>query len=134
MLFPAFQESPFLIQFSFGQLIDRLERALDDPLTNNRPQLLEDLQQLKNAPALLTGITDYSQISDHLDSLRRLLIDYFPPALTLNEIKAVTLPYTGIIFNHTKRFENILADAGERFDFRIRDFDDHQFYVLSCCL
>ncbi|MHA4845901.1 GAF domain-containing protein [Flavitalea antarctica] len=134
MLFPAFQESPFLIQFSFGQLIDRLERALDDPLTNNRTQLLEDLQQLKNAPALLTGITDYSQISDHLDRLRRLLIDYFPPALTLNEIKAVTLPYTGIIFNHTKRFENILADAGEHFDFRIRDFDDHQFYVLSCCL
>jgi hypothetical protein len=134
MLFPAFQDSPFQIQFSFGQLIDRLEQVLDDPLTDNKTQFREDLQELRKVPALLTGITDLSQIRDHLDGLRRLLKDYFPPSLTLNEIKAVTLPYTGIIFNHTKRFENILAAAGQGFEFRIRDFDDHQFYVLSCCL
>jgi hypothetical protein len=134
MLFPAVQESPFLIEFSFGHLIDRLEQALSDSLENNKTQIRADLEELREVPALFTGITDISDIKDHLDPLRRLLKDYFPPSLTLNEIKAVTLPYTGIIFNHTKRFEKILADAGPGFQFRIRDFDDHQFYVLSCCL
>jgi len=134
MLFPAFQETPFHIQFSFAQLIDRLEQTLKDHDKVNKAQIRKDLEELSRLPALITGITDFSEISDHLDLLRRLLKDYFPPSLTLNEIKAVTLPYTGIIFNHTKRFENILAAAGPGFEFRIRDFDDHQFYVLSCCL
>jgi hypothetical protein len=134
MLFPAFQETPFQVQFSFAELIDSLAQTVNDHDEVHQAQIRKDLEELRRLPALITGITDFSEISDHLELLHRLLNNYFPPALTLNEIKAVTLPYTGIIFNHTKRFENILADAGTGFEFRIRDFDDHQFYVLSCCL
>jgi hypothetical protein len=63
-----------------------------------------------------------------------MLETVFPPALTRNEIKAISIPYTGLIFNHTERFRQILRNAGENFDIIIRDFDEHQFYIMNCCL
>lgn len=92
---------------------------------------------LKNVyahPELRDGLTGPEQVEANAAIISRLLEDLFPPVLTLNEIKAVSLPYLNIIFNHSERFRNILADAGPDFDITIRDFDEHQFYVASCCL
>ncbi|RYY20937.1 MAG: GAF domain-containing protein, partial [Chitinophagaceae bacterium] len=90
MYFPAFQDTPFLIQFSFLELIERLENTINDHDEAHKEQIRKDLDELKQVPAIISGITDFSEISNHLDVLRRLLKDYFPPELTHNEIKAVT--------------------------------------------
>src|SRR5918993_3082200 len=129
-----FAESPFRIEFSFAAPIERLKQSVETTDTAGRQQVLSDLEMLRQLPSFTEGITDYAQITGHEELIARLLKDYFPPALTHNEIKAVTIPYSSIIFNHTKRFESILAAAGPDFRFFIRDFDEHQFYVLSCCL
>ncbi|RYY23496.1 MAG: GAF domain-containing protein [Chitinophagaceae bacterium] len=127
-------DSPFQTEFSFGRLIERLRAEYTHGSLRGDEATRKDLEQIDEVPALVTGITDFSQIEDHQALLSRLLQSYFPPALTDNEIKAVTFPYSGIIFNHTNRFKNIISSAGPGFNFNIRDFDDHQYYVLSCCL
>lgn len=47
---------------------------------------------------------------------------------------AVSIPFQNIAFNFTERFKKILEEAGESFDMTIRDFDEHQFYIMNCCL
>ena len=130
----SFSDTPFEIQLSFYSVIEKLEETAADPSNENALRAQALLEELKPFPELRNGITDVRQVTENADLLRRLLIDYFSPLLTMNEIKAVSLPYTPIIFNHTKRFLNILEAAGADFDINIRDFDQHQFYVLSCCI
>ena len=133
-MFTIYPDTPFKVEFSFGRIIENLRTEFTSGRLKNDEATRQDLEQIDKVPALVNGITEFSQISDHQDLLARLLKDYFPPGLTDNEIKAVTFPYSGIIFNHTNRFKKIVASAGPEYNFNIRDFDDHQSYVLSCCL
>lgn len=130
----SFQDSPFQIQLSFSPIVEELEKqaARQAEETSLRAKAL--LAEVEKCPELIEGLTSYEQIEKNQDLIHRLLADYFPEALTLNEIKAINLPYTDLIFNHTERFKNILKATGKDFSFNIRDFDEHQFYVLSCCL
>lgn len=129
MLLPQFFDNPFQIKLSFHKVIGQLEeKAAND---EGARKLLDDV----NAhPELKDGITDISQIKDNESLISRLLTDLFPPLLTYNEIKAVSIPYQGLIFNQTERFRNILKAAGISFEINIRDFTDHQFYIGSCCM
>jgi hypothetical protein len=126
--------SPFQVQLSFDPIFENLERIARDPNHEDSTRASVLLHDARPFTELRTGITHISQIEQNAGLLKRLLADYFPPALTLNEIKAVTFPYSNIIFNHTQRFKNILQAAGPEFDINIHDFNQHQFYVFSCCL
>lgn len=130
----SFPDSPFKIQLSFYQLVAQLEKQAAGPASeaSNRARAL--LEEVAQCPELVDGIHSTDHIEKNEGLIRRLLTDFFPSALTMNEIKAVNLPYVDLIFNHTERFKNILKAAGPGFSFSIRDFDEHQFYVLSCCI
>ncbi len=127
MLLPQFFDNPFQIRLSFHKIIERLENIT----LADRNGLLAEIEA---HPELRDGITDISQIKDNEALISRLLVELFPPALTTNEIKAVSIPYQGLIFNYTERFRDILRAAGQSFEINIRDFNDHQFYIASCCL
>lgn len=92
------------------------------------------LNEVSKVPELITGIDTIDTIDKNNQLIRYLLSDLFPTALTNNEIKAATIPFHNFTFNYTKRFENILKDAGVNFETNIRNFDQHQFYVMNCCL
>lgn len=129
MLLPQFFDNPFQVRLSFHKVIELLEeKAFSD---GDAKKLLEEVN---GHPELRDGITDISQIKDNEDLISRLLTDLFPPLLTYNEIKGISIPYQGLIFNQTERFRNILKAAGMGFDINIRDFTDHQFYIGSCCM
>jgi hypothetical protein len=127
-------ESPFILQLSFKHIIYKLEDAVRSGLPEEMKSAKSLLSDLAPFPEFITGITDLDVIEKNATLLRRLLADYFPPALTHNEIKAVCIPFLSSIFNLSDRFKMLLNDAGQEFNFNIRDFDDHQFYVLSCCI
>ena len=134
MQLPLNTDTPFQIQVSFNQLLERLEKVAADPENDQYLRAKSLLEEAALCPELRTGITDVAQIEDNRDLIRRLLADLIPEALTLNEIKAISMPYRDFMFNRTQRFKNILRAAGPDFKFNIRGFDEHQFYVLSCCL
>jgi hypothetical protein len=129
-----FKESPFKTQISFHKLIESLEEiALSDiDYRSNYAQAL--LKEIERFPEFRTGIEDLSIIEKNKTLIKYLLADLFPTALTKNEIKAVTIPFQNLTFNFSERFTKILQDAGGDFDMTIRDFNENQFYIVSCIL
>lgn len=129
-----FKESPFKTQISFHKLIESLEEiALSDiDYRSNYAKAL--LKEIEPFPEFRTGIEDLSIIENNKTLIKYLLADLFPTALTKNEIKAVTIPFQNLTFNYSERFTRILKEAGGDFDMTIRDFDEDQFYIVSCIL
>lgn len=126
--------SPFKILISFHKLIEGLQQiALSDiDYRSNYAKGL--LSQIENKPEFVSGIDNLTIIENNQELIKYLLADLFPTALTDNEIKAVTLPFYDITFNYSERFKKILNNVDISIDMRIRDMDEHQFYVMSCTL
>ncbi|MBS7564083.1 GAF domain-containing protein [Mucilaginibacter sp. Bleaf8] len=133
MQLPFHHNTPFNVQLSFDHVVNQLRNKVQqgDACLAEEAALLAEIEKV---PELINGVTSFAEIEAHEPLIRRLLAGYFPEELTHNEIKAVSLPYISHTFNHTERFNKILQDAGASPDITIRDFDEHQFYVLSCCL
>lgn len=134
MLFPQFADNPFQINLSFHKIIERLEKTAKKQAGTDKQKAKRLLERIKPFPELRNGIKSLDQINNNEALIADLLAELFPPLLSLNEIKAVSIPYLGLTFNYTERFKNILKAAGTEFEFTIRDFDEHQFYVMSCCI
>jgi len=129
-----YSDSPFLVQLSFDHVIGELEKVAAGDTGERSAEAQELLAEVNLHPELRNGIHEEWQVLENAGLIRRLMSDYFPDVLSQNEIKAISLPYRKVVFNHTDRFRSILAAAGKDFEFNIRDFDAHQSYVLSCCL
>lgn len=134
MIFEQQPNNPFQIQISFHKLIENLEEIAQSNVDYRVKYAKGLIRAVDEVPELRTGITDIKQIEKHKTLIRHLLSDLFPTALTKNEIKAITIPFHNITFNYSERFRHILNNAGPDFDMVIRDFDDDQFYIMSCCL
>lgn len=134
MVQEIFEDSPFKIQISFHKLIESLEEIATSDV-NYRAQYAKSLlNEIAKVPQLNSGIEDLSLIDANADLIKNLLSDLFPTALTNNEIKAVTIPFQNFTFNYTERFKKIINEAGVEFDNNFRDYDNNQFYIMSCCL
>jgi len=129
-----FTDKPLRFQFSFHKIIEKLELTAADSANWRSVHAIDLLARVNQHPELRNGITSVEQLTENEDLVAELLADLFPEALTLNEIKAVSLPYQSFIFNKTQRLKNILNDAGPDFTINIRDFNEHEYYVLSCCI
>lgn len=130
-----FKVSPFYSVISFHKVIDALKEIAEKdeiPYRANYAQSL--LNEVAKVPELYTGITSKTTIYKNIELIHYLLADLFPTALTHNEIKAVSLPFQNFNFNFTKRFQQIIIDAGEEFEINIRNFSNEQYYIFSCCL
>ncbi|MXV52257.1 GAF domain-containing protein [Pedobacter sp. HMF7647] len=134
MILPYFPESPFDIRLSFSGIIEHFEKVASDPLNPDAVKAQSVLNKVSLHPELKDGSIDFDQLNGNEDLIGQLLEAMFPPALTLNEIKAATIPFTKVLLNPTERFKNLLRAADLDFEINIRDYTEHQFYVSSCCL
>jgi hypothetical protein len=132
MILPQFFDNPFTIRLSFHKMIERYTAIADEGKSLEAQNARAILADIADYPELRDGITDVSQILSNSLRIARLVGELFPQVLTKNEIKAITVPYQGLMFNYTERFRNILEDAGAGFEINIRDFDGDQFYIFSC--
>ncbi|MES2808108.1 MAG: GAF domain-containing protein [Bacteroidota bacterium] len=133
-MFPQFFDKPFRLQLSFDKIIEGLEDTASNDSGWRSMNAHSLLEQVAKHPELRDGLVNEEQVAVNEELIAELLADLFPKALTLNEIKAVSIPFQSLIFNHTQRFKNILKDAGSDFEINIRDFGDQQLYVMSCCI
>ena len=130
-----FTVSPFFSVISFHKVVDSLKEITKEKDAPYRAVYAQSLiEEVNKVPELYTGVTSKKTIYENLDLIHNLLADLFPTALTYNEIKAVSLPFQNFNFNFTKRFQQIINDAGEEFEINIRDFTNDQYYIFSCCL
>ncbi len=129
-----FKESPFKTLISFHKLIESLEEIAQTNVDYRANYAKALLKEIEPFPEFRTGVEDLNLILEQQTLIKHLLADLFPTALTHNEIKAVTIPFQNFTFNYTERFKKIVKNAGVEFDMAIRDFDEHQFYIMSCTL
>ncbi len=129
-----YKDSPVATVISFHKLIEHLEAvaATGTGLSAQRAQQL--LALTAPYPVLREGTTDPLELAQLSDILAELLAELFPSLLSNNEIKAVTVPFQHVLLHPSARLQRILHAAGPAFDMVIRNFNDHQFYVNTCCL
>jgi hypothetical protein len=126
--------SPFNTLISFHKLIESLEEVSMSNVDYRSNYAKSLLKEIEDKPEFRNGIEDLSLIKENQDLIKNLLSDLFPTALTHNEIKVATIPFQKFTFNYSERYRKILTDVGYPLEINISDFDEHQFYVLNCCL
>ncbi|MEP0675260.1 MAG: hypothetical protein ABJC32_07020 [Nonlabens ulvanivorans] len=97
------------VTLSFHKVIDHYRERLK---TETNPIaiafLTATLDYVSNHPRLEEGL-QVEEIEQEKEVINTLLSDLFPRALTLNEIKAATVPFSDFLFNKSERFENLLS-------------------------
>ena len=124
---------PFKVSLSFEELINKYKDRLEhekNPI--NKGYLEQLLKYLESYPELVQGVTDESRLADLEEPLQLLLGDLFPKALTLNEIKAVAVPFRQDFFFYSERFKNIINTAGEDVELKLTNFSEDQMYIMAC--
>jgi hypothetical protein len=90
--------------------------------------------KIEEFPELIDGFSDLQLLEKHSELISLILEPLFPEALLLNEIKSATVPFTFNSFKFTTRFENIIKDAGEGFEVKVRNFEDDLLYIYGCTM
>lgn len=127
------KESPLVQLISFNKLLEHYDvmAQSDDVFFAEKAQRILDAQA--PYPELRDGFTDSALLDKYKKVIQILLHDIFSEVLTKNEIKTASLPYDNVIFNSSKRFQNILENAGGKgFVPEMRNLPDDQMYVVAC--
>ncbi|MDC6388264.1 GAF domain-containing protein [Maribacter sp. PR1] len=123
---------PLQYQISFGKLLkeyERLSKGNDKILAERAKQIL-DAQ--KPYPILREGFADFELLEEHKEVISLMLQDSFSPILGENEIKVASIPYFDFFFNPSKRFQNIVKEAGPNFKPKIRNQEKGIDYIMGC--
>ncbi|MEK6493722.1 hypothetical protein [Myroides odoratimimus] len=136
MRLATFDFTPFEIKFSFHRLVEAIYLFIEDPEKNElkKTYFRDLLGRISQVPCLLEPIVDPQILRDNATLINELLEILFPIALTDNEIKAVGMPFQNLMFNHSRRFKKIIEESGGNYNMEIRDFNQHQYYIASCCI
>lgn len=130
----AFDSSPFKTLIAFHKIIPSFEAAALSPVGFQASYARSLLEEISKYPELIDGVEKAADLLRYEPIIKVLLADLFPSSLTHNEIKAVTIPFHLYTFNHTARLEKILADAGDHYEFSLRDISPDTYYILNCCV
>ncbi|MDX1699514.1 MAG: hypothetical protein R3250_02795, partial [Melioribacteraceae bacterium] len=106
------------------------DKAYEDNHYHDYSKKMVDI--VNQNPVLIDGFSDFSVLNKYEKEIDLILDPLFPESLLLNEIKSASIPFSFTSFKFTKRFENILNDAGEDFILKARNFDDDIFYIAAC--
>lgn len=126
------KEMPMKHLISFDKLLKRYDAMAESVDVSLAARAKEVLDAQAPYPFLRDGFTDISLLEKHKDVIKIILQDSFAEVLTENEIKAASLPYYDIVFNTSRRFQKILADAGPDFTPVIRNQEEGIDYIMGC--
>jgi hypothetical protein len=127
-------ELPLKLNISFKKVFDVFEKFAHSNYKTHpfHKAALDLVKELNKYPELLTGFSDQSLLKKYSSQINILLDPLFPEALLTNEIKAATVPFSFASFKFTTRFENILLNAGDGYELKVRNFEEDSMYVLAC--
>ena len=128
------KDSPFSVMISFHRLLEFYEEQArsDDEFIAMKARRVLEVQ--RPYPELREGFTDEQLLDTHADVIEVILRDTFSPALTHNEIKIASIPFEDVIIYATERFKNIVSQAGEGFDLKMRKLGEDNKYIMACAV
>ncbi len=127
-------ELPFKLLLSFEDVLDYYKKYAEDskhPYHKSAKYLVDEINK---HPELINGFSDFSLLDTYSETIDLLLDPLFPEPLTQNEIKAVSIPFDFTSFKFTKRFENIINNAGPDFNLTLRNLDEDKIYIHACTM
>ena len=126
------KELPLKIKISFEAIFEYLEKIIEDKSHYLYSTTVDLLKEYKNYPILREGFEDFNYLHKYNKEIDKLLDVLFPELLQSNEIKASSIPFEFTSFKLSRRFKQILEDAGEDFVLKLRNFDESYLYIMTC--
>jgi hypothetical protein len=127
-------ELPLQLYISFGKVFDSYKRYASEEYKDHpyHKSAVVMVAELLKYPELIDGFSDFSLLEKYEDAIELMLEPLFPEELTNNEIKAASIPFSFTSFKFTNRFERIIQNAGDDFEFNVRNFEDDLMYIMCC--
>lgn len=125
-------ELPLKLKLSFKPIFEFLELVAKDKNHYLNATAISLIEDYKKYPELKDGFEDFEYLKKYNKEIDKLLDILFPDLLQFNEIKAASIPFEFTTFKLSKRFDQILNEAGEEYEFKMRNFDESKIYILSC--
>ncbi|WP_439128432.1 GAF domain-containing protein [Polaribacter sp.] len=127
-------ELPMQLNISFQKIFTHFEKFGSEkhkahPFHSSALKMIDIFNQY---PELNDGFSDYTLLEKYKKQVNLLLEPLFPEPLKLNEIKAACIPFSFASFKFSERFKNILDNAGEDYEFNVRNFEDESMYIMAC--
>lgn len=123
---------PLKLKISFKPIFEYLEKIAVDNNHFLKPSAIQLLEEYQNYPELKEGFDDFNQLEKYNKEVDKILDILFPDLLQENEIKAASIPFEFTSFKLSKRFSQIIEDAGEDYEFKLRNYEESKFYILAC--
>ena len=127
-------ESPMLLKISFNKLLTKYEELAKSDDEFLAAKALRVLKAQEPYPELRDGFTDFSLLETYKREIGIILEDSFSDVLTVNEIKAASVPFQNLIFNSSERFKNIIKAGGKDFDLKIKNMPEDDTYIIACTI
>ncbi len=125
-------EAPLIQLVSFNKLLEHYDGQLHSKDASLASRAKHVLDAQAPYPELRDGFDDLSILEKRKDVIQTILADTFSSVLTENEIKTASIPFENLVFNSSKRFQKILAEAGEGFELEIRNLPENLQYIMQC--
>ncbi|MEE9407344.1 MAG: GAF domain-containing protein [Polaribacter sp.] len=127
-------ELPLQLKISFKKVFNLFEKYAGKDFVNHpfHTSAIKMMQLFEKHPELNEGFSDYTLLDKYKEQIDLLLNPLFPEPLLLNEIKAASIPFSFTSFKFTDRFENILNNAGDDYELKVRNFEDDGMYIMAC--
>ncbi|MCK0130058.1 GAF domain-containing protein [Flavobacteriaceae bacterium F08102] len=125
---------PFQFQLGFDKVIEHYRnyvKIANHPYADIARKILSHVE--KN-PILIEGFTDLDQLETYKEEINLILNPLFPRLLSSNEIKAAIIPFTFYSFRLSDRFEKIIENAGEGYEFEVRNYEENELYIMACVI
>ncbi len=127
-------ELPLQLQVSFEKVYSFFEKYTNDESHPFYTSAKAMVKVFKKYPELINGFDDISLLDTYEDQINLIMNPLFPEVLQLNEIKAASVPFSFTTFKITERFQNILDNATDDYEFNIRNMEENQLYLDSCIM
>ncbi|WP_353779717.1 GAF domain-containing protein [Winogradskyella sp. 3972H.M.0a.05] len=125
---------PFKQYISFKKVFEFYKKYTEDENHPYYKSAVEITDHLGQYTDLIEGFDDFSLLEKYNAEIDLMLEGLFPEILTLNEIKAASIPFSFTSFKFSKRLETIIENAGDDYEFQIRNLEEDKMYINACAM
>jgi len=125
---------PLSIELSFKKLFDEYRTNLDSSNILLKQRAKQVLAIADEFPVLSDGIKTEVEVKKMTPQIDLILEDLFSSILGKNEIKVASFPFHNQFFKTSKRYDEIIANAGKDYSIELMDFNSYEFYIMGCSI
>jgi hypothetical protein len=123
---------PLKLIISFKAVFDYLEKIEQDEDHYLYTTACNLLEEYKKFPILRDGFEDFKNLEKYNKQIDTLLDFFFAPPLEDSEITSASIPVDFTAFKLSKKFQEILAEAGDDYKLKLRNYFESNVFISSC--